>query len=861
MTSIEVSKGDNFHDFISPSRDNKVFVDVGGYDGDTVTKALQYNLNLKIIVIEPIERLCDVIRQKFINDPNVIVVNKAAWNKTCDIEFNEYEGWARGLSTVQQTMTQLRPSPLFTDHIVKYNVKADTLDNILSEHGIDSVDYLKVDTEGSEEQVLEGFSKYHNGTRYHIEHHITNLSNILDKLLEMGTDIDKITVSRDCNIKEHVVGAVIGKFVVDKPIIDKDRNKDIYYESRNHWILAHCQVGERIIDIGSQDGHIFADTPLAPYVTSIDLDKYDFPNFYQMDAHDLKFPDKAFDIAILAEILEHVGDPVQVLKQADKVAKRILITVPNEYEWHESLKPFNDIEKESKARNISIKQMAREGNPKALEFYNEDNYKHLWHCRYYTEETLRADLKSANITDFKLEKLNYDGWSFFTVETGMLTAVSAVSSASKIAKMIEEIKKRKAADLIKYNTTTNIKGPEVIIESSIPDVKIDIPKGPIITFGKEQNLSKELQEPTPNIVTEGLLPARNKLRIALVSTPFFTIPPKGYSGLEMVLWDLAEGLDELGHIVTIFANEGSKVPKHGALFVTGPQISTVNVDWFKEEEKRYFKWKDVVVSDRYDVVCGMDWFGFEYLHRMNNLKLNVAHVHHGGYQWTTAPPFPKPNLIAISKFMKDYTINYFRQKGFNVDCRFVHNGIDLSRYTFDTSVKKTNRLLYVGRFSKFKGPHTAIEIAKKIGLPLDLIGGSFVDDPSYMKQIESICDGKEITINKDVSHEYKIELMQRAKAILIPSHMNEPLNLVSIEGQACGTPVIVMRDGGLPETVNHGVTGFVCDTEEQMIEGIKNTDKINSSDCRKWIEENFSRQRMAMEYEKLFYHIVRGENW
>jgi FkbM family methyltransferase len=842
MTSIESSKGDNFEDFISPSLDTKCFVDVGGYDGDTVTKALQISPNLKIVVIEPIKHLCDTIKQKFINNPNVIVVNKAAWNKKCDVEFNEYDGWAKGLSTIQSTMTQLRPYPQFTNNISKYNIKADTLDNILSELNIPVVDYLKVDTEGSEEQVLQGFTKYHNGTRFHIEHHITNLANILDKLLVMGTDIEKVTVFRDCNIKEHVVGAVIGKFVIADKDNSTNTNQTKYIESRNQWILDHCKVGERIIDIGSQDGHIFADTPFAPYVTSIDIDKYDFPGFVRMDAHELKFPDKSFDIAILAEILEHVISPIQVLKEAKRVSRRILITVPNEYEWDKSLVPFKDIEEESKARNVSIKQMAREGNPKAVEFYDEDNYKHLWHCRYYTEDRLREDLEKANIKDYNLEKLNYGGWSFFTVDTG--------SKESKIAKMIEEIKKRKATSIIQKidNNKTENKEKQIAYEPANPEIKLDIPKGPIITFGTGVGINSQL-------------PSKGKLRIALIGSSFFTIPPKGYSGLEMVLWDLAEGLDELGHIVTIFANEGSKVPQHGALFVTGPEISTVNVDWFKEEEKRYFKWRDVIVSDRYDLVCGMNWFGFEYLQRMNNLKLNVAHVHHGSFIWQTAPPFPKPNLIAISKFMRDYTIANFKQKGFNLDCRYVYNGIDLSRYTFDPTIKKTNRLLYVGRFSNFKGPDKAIEIAKKIGLPIDLIGGSFVDDPNYMKQIESMCDGKDITINKDVSHEFKIRKMQEAKAILVPSRMNEPFNLVSIESQACGTAVIVTRDGGLPETVSHGVTGFVCDTEEQMIEAVGKVDSIKSTDCRKWIEENFSRQRMAIEYEKLFYQIVRGENW
>jgi FkbM family methyltransferase len=856
FTSIEPSKGDNFEDFISPSRDHKVFVDVGGYDGDTVEKALQYNPNLKIIVIEPIKHLCETIKKKFINNPNVTVVNKAAWNKTCDIEFNEYTGWSKGLSTLQPSMTQVRPAPLFTTHIDKYDVKADTLNNILSELNIQAVDYLKIDTEGSEEQVLEGFSKYNNGTRFHVEHHITNLANILDKLLEIGTNVEKVTVFRDCNVKEHVVGAVIGTFKKIETIVDTDPRN-----SRNNWILSHCEPGQKIIDIGSQDGHIFENTLFAKDVTSIDIDKYDFPGFIQMDANNIKFPDKSFDTAILGEILEHVKDPVQVLKEAKRVAKRILITVPNEYEWDKSFSPFKDLEEESKARKMTIEEMAKEGNPKAIEFSKEDNYRHLWHCRYYTEETLRADLDNAYIKDYKLEKLNYDGWSFWTVDTGI------GSTESKIAKMIEEIKKRKAADLMKYGkieekkaenkAETDNKYVKIAYEPANPDVKIDIPKGPIITYGQEQlKLSKEQHM----LSTEGLLPAKNKLRIALISTPFFGVPPQKYGGLEQVVWDLAEGLDELGHIVTIFGPEGSKTPKHGSLVVTGPALDTVNVNWFKEEENRYLKWKDIINHDRFDIIHDHTWFAFPYLHKMNDLKLKVLHTQHGRYQWTTAPPFPKSNLVSISKFMKKYTEQYFQQKGFNVQSEYVYNGIDLNRYNFDPSIKKTNRLLYIGRFSKFKGPHTAIEIAKKVNLPLDLIGGSFVDDPLYMKNIESMCDTSNIVIYKDASHEFKIRKLQEAKALLVPSRFNEPFGLTCIEGMACGTPIITTPDGAIPELVINKETGFICETISDMISAIEDIDTIKPEMCRRRAEE-FSRRVMAMRYETLYRRMMNGQDW
>jgi FkbM family methyltransferase len=214
MTIVQINTKDNFNELFNDTVcNNEIFVDVGAFNGDTVTNALLINPGLKIVAIEPIRHLCAIMKQKFSHNPNITIVNKVAYNRKCSILFNEYEGGFQGLSTLQKVMTELRPKGLFTNHIAKYEVKADTLDDILAEDNIQTIDYLKVDTEGSEEQVLTGFTKYHKGTRFHVESHITNLENIICRLLEMGANIEEIGVMRDGNIKEHVVGSVIGEFI------------------------------------------------------------------------------------------------------------------------------------------------------------------------------------------------------------------------------------------------------------------------------------------------------------------------------------------------------------------------------------------------------------------------------------------------------------------------------------------------------------------------------------------------------------------------------------------------------------------------------------------------------------------------
>ena len=182
---------------------------------------------------------------------------------------------------------------------------------------------------------------------------------------------------------------------------------------RRNWILSQCKQGERILDIGSANGWIFYGTELN--VIRVDLDEYDLPNFYRMDAHDLKFPDKFFDVAVLGEILEHVKDPVKVLSEAKRVAHRLVITVPDEANWAKELYPYETLEQSLQRQGVKTRlELAKIGNPNAKSFYDGDNMDHLWHHRHYTRETLEEDLKKAGL-NYNIEVLQYDGWSFFCV--------------------------------------------------------------------------------------------------------------------------------------------------------------------------------------------------------------------------------------------------------------------------------------------------------------------------------------------------------------------------------------------------------------------------------------------------------------
>ena len=121
------------------------------------------------------------------------------------------------------------------------------------------------------------------------------------------------------------------------------------------------------------------------------------------------------------------------------------------------------------------------------------------------------------------------------------------------------------------------------------------------------------------------------------------------------------------------------------------------------------------------------------------------------------------NLIAISNWMQQV----YASQGFT--SRVVYNGIPIEEYPF--KAEKGDRLLFVGRLDSFKRPHIAIEVARKTGLGLDIVGGSFVGDIAYMESIKQACDGKQIKLYLDASQEEKVKLYQNAKACIFPSKM------------------------------------------------------------------------------------------
>ena len=184
----------------------------------------------------------------------------------------------------------------------------------------------------------------------------------------------------------------------------------------------------------------------------------------------------------------------------------------------------------------------------------------------------------------------------------------------------------------------------------------------------------------------------------------------------------------------------------------------------------------------------------------------------------------------------------------------VQNGLDLRRFPF--CAVKEDYLLFLARLSPQKGPDIAIRIAQAAGKRLIMAGKRSDKDAAYLaEKVDPFIDGERIKYLGEVDFATKIDLLARATALLHPISYLEAFGMTIIEAMACGTPVIAFDRGAIPEVIVHGRTGFIVTGEAEMIETVGRVGVIKPADCRRHVEENFTVEKMAEGYEKLYHQI------
>ena len=132
------------------------------------------------------------------------------------------------------------------------------------------------------------------------------------------------------------------------------------------------------------------------------------------------------------------------------------------------------------------------------------------------------------------------------------------------------------------------------------------------------------------------------------------------------------------------------------------------------------------------------------------------------------------------------------------------------------------------------------------------------DKEFFEKEVEPLIDDEQIKFIGEVNHDEKVKFLGNARALIAPIQWEEPFGLFFIEAMACGTPVIAMRRGSVPEIILDGEMGFVCETVNEASVKVGEIEKINRKKCYNHVKENFSAEKMAKDYV-LAYEKIIGE--
>lgn len=383
----------------------------------------------------------------------------------------------------------------------------------------------------------------------------------------------------------------------------------------------------------------------------------------------------------------------------------------------------------------------------------------------------------------------------------------------------------------------------------------------------------------------------------MLAPPWLSIPPEGYGGIENVLAVLVPALRDLGVRVELFT-------------IGDSTIRSDKKHWLYKEEQ--YKFIHEPMYNSLPIALAHTLFALNVVKEAGDF--DIIHTHNGYIDPLTAvytdgnlpptlhtlhgPPFTTPDRLALNipdnlpmwrEIAKAASDNFYMvgiskalmrsaPRGLKrVALEPVHNGVDPSQFPFEE--RKSDYFVTLARSHPDKGQAIAVRAAFRLGHKLKLAGvvanmtrprqvllelanplspyRGLIDFRYFSDQIFPYLDTGNIEYVGDLAGQTKLEFLAHAKALLFPIQWEEPFGMAPIEALACGTPVVAMARGALPEIIEHGVNGFLANTEEEFEMYMQRVDEIDPEACRKSVEDKFSAHHMAEEYLKRYETIQK----
>jgi glycosyltransferase involved in cell wall biosynthesis len=339
------------------------------------------------------------------------------------------------------------------------------------------------------------------------------------------------------------------------------------------------------------------------------------------------------------------------------------------------------------------------------------------------------------------------------------------------------------------------------------------------------------------------------MRIAQVAPLYESVPPKYYGGTERVVSYLTEELVRQGHEVTLFASGDSGTK---ARLVAACRRSLRLDECCIDQMAHQILMLEHVFqrAGEFDIIH----FHVDYLHFPLSRRQPITHV------TTLHGRLDIPDLIPLYQEFQDMpviSISNAQRKPLpwaNWQAT-VYHGLPADLYRF--RAQPGSYLAFMGRISPEKRVDRAIEIAKRIQIPLKIAAKVDPVDKDYFETvIAPLLDDLLIEFVGEIGDAQKNEFLGNAYALLLPIDWPEPFGLVMIEAMACGTPVIAYRGGAVPEIMEEGHTGFIVEELEDAVEAVRRVPELSRKRCREVFEQRFTATRMANDYVRVYERLI-----
>jgi glycosyltransferase involved in cell wall biosynthesis len=387
------------------------------------------------------------------------------------------------------------------------------------------------------------------------------------------------------------------------------------------------------------------------------------------------------------------------------------------------------------------------------------------------------------------------------------------------------------------------------------------------------------------------------LRVAIIAPPWLALPVKGYGGIELVIQGIVEQLCKQNVEVVVYANGARKMK--GVItrsLYKKEALDVIDLPYYDAplqimQAHLHFALNDIEKDGKFDIIHDHNpYIGPSFFSLASQQKTipPVLHTFHGPpfSTDTTADDIRADNrlqleymnlgrlyMVCISEAMSKQAPKHIQSHLLPA----VHNAIDVEAFPFVE--QKKNYYVTLARFTKDKGQHVAIKFAIKNKKRLRMAGtvagmGSNrrvlleLSNPlsTYRKNAEfryfsdyilrDLLQYPRITFTGNLSGRKKARFLSDAKALLFPIDWEEPFGMAVIEALACGTPVVAMNRGAMPEIIEHGVNGFLANNEKEFEEYALRVDEISPEACRQSVIDKFSSSAMAAQYIDRYKEVI-----